>query len=343
MRARTTFAGRHRLPRFSRFLALAFLAGTAGAQAGEETSERECRHRCAEAGSKCEAKCAKAGAAMGLDCKGLCGTQVEVCEQRCGAGGGPAAREGGPEESPWATGMRTLALALEYRLERTVHLAQNPRYHWPAEDRSTTATALEARANLEVAAVEYGRDLDAFTYLGGELTGPESLQQRGKRVRLPAPRLVSLEGEARHRHEGKHWEHPPMAKPCESSTKADGSVALRPGAGSRFTVAFAGERAVAEVTAPPIPVTVATAGSCGEEGTVRREEGAGTAQVLAATAVAGALAAGLRPPAHPACTHSLEASGGSYRGAARCQRRIEGGTETETLRFTVELGPMPRR
>ena len=340
MRARARRDWRLRLPIVFGLLA----AAVRPALAEEPASDRECRDRCAEGGRACETKCAKAGAAMGMDCKGLCGMQVEMCRQRCGTGGGPPARKGGPEEPPVDIGFRALAFAVEYRLERAVHLAQNPRYHWPAEDRSATTTELKARAALEVAAVEYGGDLDAFTYLGGRLTGPEYLQRRGKRVRLPAPRLVSLEGQATHRHEATHWEHPPMAKACQSSTKASGSVDLRPGGASpRFTVAFAGRRATAEVTAPPIPVTVTSAGSCGEQGTIQREEGAGTAQVLAATPVAGALAAGVRPPADPACTHSLEASGGSYRGAARCERRVEGGTETETLLFTVDLGPMPRR
>ncbi len=303
---------------------------------------QDCLARCEEKRAACEAKCAKAGAAMGMDCKGICDMQVEPCRQRCGAGSGAPARSA-VEPPPSDVGHRTLGLTVEYRLERSVRLAPNPRYHWPADDRSSTVTTLHARADLEVAAVEYGRDLDAFTYLGGQLTGPEYLQLRGKRIRLPAPRLVSLSGEASHRHEASHWEHPPMAAACRASTRASGSVQLRPGAGSRLAVAFAGGRSVAEVTAPPIPVQVATAGSCGEEGTVRREEGAGTGQVLSATAVAGALAAGVRPPADPACTQSLEASGGSYRGTARCERHVEGGTETETLRFTVELGPMPRR
>lgn len=327
----------------------------------ERMTAGDCLARCDAAQKTCETRCAKNPAAVGGDCKGFCGMQVEGCRQACaalGAMGQPAPakpKKGAAEDKIPAAdiGLRPLTVTLDYTKQRHERYVPDPQSGSPTRQGEATAKwTMQAKIALEVPDMDYGRGLNSFGYVMGQLSSPEYLEGPGRRKRLPAAKLVSLTGKTSYVQEGRALLKAPMAAECQERWNGLGSGAVAPAqagdaSGTSFDIAFGGGRGIVDMHSPPFTVETKTTSSCpGAQAAPRRsEERIGTREALYAVMTANSLAGGLPVASDPACTRKIETSGGVYRGTARCERKREGGTrgwseqvtETEALSYTIEF------
>lgn len=332
------------------------LVGAAGSQ--ERMTPGDCRSRCDAVQKQCETQCAGNPAIPGGNCQGFCAMQVESCRQGCAALGttGEPARRKKRADKPEAVadvGLRPLTVTLDYARRQHERYVPDPQSGSATRRGEAMATwTMEAKIVLEVPDVDYDRGLNNVSYVAGRLSAPEHLQGKGRRQRLPAPRLVALTGKTSYAVEGHAVVKAPMAADCKEQWSGAGVGILAPAQpgdvrAASFEIAFGGGKGIVDMQSSGFTVETKTTGSCpGEQAQTRRsEERIGTREVLYAVMTASSLVSGMPFSGDPACTHKLEATGGVYRGTARCERKREGGTrgwsehvaETETLSYAIEL------